>query len=187
MPRLFIAIDVPEQLKESLADLTGEIPGAKWVGATEIHLTLRFIGEVDPHAFSQIKTVLSEVGFSSFALSLRGIGHFPPHGHPRVLWVGLEPCPELMLLQQRIESALKQIGINPDERRFSPHLTLARFKDTPAATVTRFESKHRDLALPPFDVDQFILYSSVLAPRGAIHTKEMIYRCSRADSGHPKP
>lgn len=182
MPRLFIAIDIPEDQKTSLTQLPGEIPGAKWVGPTELHLTLRFIGEVDPHTFSAIKTALSGVSFPSFPLSLVGVGHFPPHGHPRVLWVGLEQRPELIRLQQQIESALLQVGISADERRFSPHITLARLKETPSVAVAKFESIHRGLAFSPFAVEEFILYSSTLTPRGAIHKKERIYRCATASS-----
>ena len=175
MPRLFVAIDLPETVKSSLSQISGEMAGAKWVAGAEIHLTLRFIGEVDPETFSRIRKKLSAVSSPPFALSLTGVGHFPPHGHPRVLWVGLEPRPELVLLQQQVEAALQQTGIAAEERPFSPHITLARLKETPASAVARFETLHAGLALPPFEVPEFILYSSVLTPRGAIHRKEEIY------------
>lgn len=178
MPRLFIAIDLPERVKFALSQLAGEVPGARWVGASEIHLTLRFIGEISPQVLSSIKSALTSVSFSPFMLSLSGVGHFPPHGHPRVLWVGLEKGPELVSLQKRIESAVQQAAIPPEERPFSPHITLARLKETPAAAVARFEAAHRGLAFVPFPVEEFILYSSILTPRGAIHKKEAVYRCS---------
>ena len=178
MPRLFVAIDLPEPVKSPLSHMSGEIPGVKWVGAAEIHLTLRFIGEVDLRTCSRIKSALSGVSFVPFSLSLSGVGHFPPHGHPRVLWVGLEQRPELVLLQQRIEATLLQAGIPAEERPFSPHITLARLKETPAAVVARFEAAHRGLTFPPFEVNEFILYSSVLTPRGAIHNKEAVYRAT---------
>jgi len=178
LPRLFVAVDIPEPIKTDLAALASTVAGARCVGAAEIHLTLRFIGEIDPHTFAAIKNALSEIGFPQFPLSLRGVGHFPPHGHPRVLWVGLDAGRELTLLQQEIESALKRSGIPGEERRFSPHITLARFKEPSSAAVARFEASYRELAFPPFEVNEFILYSSVLSPRGAVHSKEAVYSCS---------
>lgn len=178
MPRLFVAIDLPEPVKNPLSHMSGEIPGVKWAGAAEIHLTLRFIGEVDLRTCSRIKTALSAVSFVPFTLSVSGVGHFPPHGHPRVLWVGLEQRPELILLQQQIEAALLQAGIPAEGRPFSPHITLARLKETPSSVVARFEAAHRGLTFPPFEVNEFILYSSVLTPRGAIHNKEAVYRAT---------
>jgi 2'-5' RNA ligase len=95
-----------------------------------------------------------------------------------VLWVGLEQRPELILLQQQIETALLQAGIPAEERPFSPHITLARLKETPSSVVARFEAAHRGLTFPPFEVNEFILYSSTLTPRGAIHNKEEVYRAT---------
>lgn len=175
MPRLFVAIDLPEEIKTSLSQLSGAVPGARWVAPSEIHLTLRFIGEVDPQTVSKIKKVLSSVQFASFPVSVAGVGHFPPRGFPRVLWVGLEPRPELMTLQQRIESALQQAGVSPEERPFSPHITLARLKQATSVAVAAFESSHRGLAYPPFPATEYVLYSSTLTPKGAIHRKEEIF------------
>uniref|UniRef100_C6E7Z2 RNA 2',3'-cyclic phosphodiesterase n=1 Tax=Geobacter sp. (strain M21) TaxID=443144 RepID=C6E7Z2_GEOSM len=178
MPRLFVAIDLPEEIKASLSQLSCAVPGARWVDPSQIHLTLRFIGDVDPQTVSRIKKVLSVVQFAPFPLSVAGVGHFPPRGFPRVLWVGVEPRPELMALQQRIESALQRAGVSPEERPFSPHITLARLKETPPAAVAALESSHRGLAYPPFPATQYVLYSSVLTPKGAIHRKEEIFRLS---------
>jgi 2'-5' RNA ligase len=94
-----------------------------------------------------------------------------------VLWVGLGPCDPLIQLQQDIEIALLDAGTTADERHFSPHITLARFKESVPAAVERFEKAHLDFTCPSFEVNHFILYSSVLTPRGAIHTKEAVYRC----------
>ena len=184
MPRLFVAIDLPEPVKPPLSRLASEVSGAKLVGTGELHLTLRFIGEVDEDTCSAIKTALSAVSFTRFPMSLLGVGHFPPYGYPRVLWVGVEHRYELLLLQKDVESALQQTGIPAEERRFSPHITLARLKGTPSAMVTRFEASHRDLYFPPFEVAEFILYSSVLTPHGAVHSKEAVYRYADAP---PRP
>ena len=184
MPRLFIAIDLPAALKESLAGLTRELPAARWVGRGEIHLTLRFIGEVEEERGAAIKSALASLGFASFPLTMQGVGHFPPAGRPRVLWVGLERCDPLMQLQREIELALLDAGIPPDQRPFSPHLTLARLKDTPWDAVAKFEARHAGLCLPPFPVGEFILYSSILSRQGALHSKEAVYPSQAASAPH---
>lgn len=177
MTRLFVAIDLPDDVKAALAGLPPELPAARWVHPEELHLTLRFIGEVDEQSCSAIKTALSVVEFAAFPLTLCGVGHFPPGRHPRVLWVGMNPCEGLLQLQQKIELALIEAGITDDERRFSPHITIARLKETAPAAVDKFEMLHGALACPTFEVREFILYSSVLARKGAIHSKEAVYLC----------
>jgi RNA 2',3'-cyclic 3'-phosphodiesterase len=177
MPRLFVAIDLPEEVKTQLSGFSRELTGCKWVGMDELHLTLRFIGEVDDGTFALIGRALTAVRFESFPLTLCGVGHFPPHKHPRVLWVGIQGGEELGRLQQNVELALIEAGISPDDRPFSPHITLARMKDTAPSDVARFERDHAGLVCPTFEVSEFILYSSVLSRTGAIHTKEQIYRC----------
>jgi RNA 2',3'-cyclic 3'-phosphodiesterase len=177
MPRLFVAIELPKEVKDPLTGFPREVPLAKWVGREELHLTLRFIGEVDDRTCSTIKSALSRITFSPFMLTLCGVGHFPPRSHPRVLWVGMEPSDPLLRLQHEIELALVDVGIPPEERPFSPHITLARLRDTAPAVVAEFERRHKDLACTPFEVTEFILFSSVLTPHGAIHTPEAVYRC----------
>ncbi|HBG08189.1 MAG: 2'-5' RNA ligase [Geobacteraceae bacterium GWC2_58_44] len=177
MPRLFVAIDLPGHVKAALSGFAAELPVARWVGAEELHLTLRFIGEVDQESCSAIKSALSAISFSAFPLTLCGVGHFPPGRHPRVLWVGMEPCEGLMQLQQDVELALMEVGIAVDERPFSPHITLARLKETVPVAVTAFENRHAEFACPSFEVGELILYSSILTRQGAIHTREAIYRC----------
>jgi len=182
MPRLFIAVDLPAALKTAFSGFSGELPLARWVSPEELHLTLRFIGEVDQGTLSAISSALSRIRFAPFPLTLGGVGHFPPGQRPRVLWVGLAPCPALMQLQMELELALLEIGIPAEGRRFSPHLTLARLKETLPAAVSAFEIRHRDLACPPFEVGEFILYSSLLTAKGAIHSKEAVYSCRQATS-----
>jgi RNA 2',3'-cyclic 3'-phosphodiesterase len=180
MPRLFVAIDLPAQIKEELAGFSPELPAGRWVGPEEIHLTLRFIGEVGPESFTSIRAALARVSFSAFPLTLRGVGHFPPGRHPRVLWVGIDPCDRLMQLQEDLELLLLDTGIPAEERRFSPHITLARLKETVPSAVDGFEVRHRDLVYPSFEVSEFILYSSTLTRQGAVHRKEEVYQGRQA-------
>lgn len=172
MPRLFVAIDLPDQVKDVLAPLSHELPGARWVPPEQLHLTLRFIGEVGPQTLAAIKTALAGLSFQFFPLALCGVGHFPPGKRPRVLWVGMDPSETLIQLQQDLELALFDVGLPPEERRFSPHITIARLKETDPAAVSSFEVRHRDRACAAFEVREVILYSSVLTNHGAIHNRE---------------
>jgi len=177
MPRLFIAIDIPDEIKTALTQFTRELPAARWVTADQLHLTLRFIGEADPQAFAAIKGALSGIQFLPFQLVLQGAGHFPPGKHPRVLWVGMGENQRLTQLYQDLGLALLEVGIPPEERPFSPHLTLARLKTSAPATVGSFEARHGELAFAPFEVREVILYSSVLTNQGAIHSREAVVAC----------
>ena len=175
MYRLFVAIDLPEEVKRGVAGITGNLAGARWVPGNQLHLTLRFIGEADEALFQAIKTVLSGVQGASFSLAMKGVGHFPPGKHPRVLWVGMEESGPLLELQHEVESTLAAAGIAPEERRFSPHITLARLKETPAAAVAAIENRCGAFRTEPFPVDEFHLYSSTLTREGAIHRREASY------------
>jgi 2'-5' RNA ligase len=175
MPRLFVAIDLPDEVKKEIAGISGNLPGARWVPDPQLHLTLRFIGDVDTGAFQAVKTALVLVSCLPFTLRLRGVGHFPPGKQPRVLWVGMEESRPLQELQRRVEAALTAVGIAPDERRFSPHITIARLKETPAPLVAALEERHRDFLAGPFPGGTFHLYASTLTREGAIHTREANY------------
>jgi RNA 2',3'-cyclic 3'-phosphodiesterase len=184
MPRLFVAIDIPEEIKAALTQFTRELPAARWVPADQLHLTLRFIGDAGPQAFTAIKDALSVIQFHPFQLALHGTGHFPPGTHPRVLWVGVKEDPQLRQLYQDLELALLEVGIPPEERPFSPHLTLARLKTSAPAALSSFETLHGELAFASFEVREVILYSSVLTNQGAIHSREAVVACLPPTSTH---
>ena len=176
MYRLFVAIDLPEQVQDAVAGIAGrELVGARRVPREQVHLTLRFIGDADETMFQAIKMALSGVRGSSFSLTLKEVGHFPPGRHPRVLWVGMEESVPLRELQQVVELALIGAGIPPEERRFSPHITIARLKETPPAVVAALEERERLFNAGPFPVEEFYLYSSLLTRDGAIHKREAKY------------
>ena len=109
---------------------------------------------------------------------MKGVGHFPPRGAPRIIWAGLEKSETLMFLRKKIDTALLQIGVTPEKRKFSPHITLARLKNTPPQKVARFLSGNGLFSQEPFQVEDFKLYSSTLTPKGAIHKVERIYSLS---------
>lgn len=175
MIRLFVAIDLPDEFKKDLYSICYGVPGAKWVPEEQLHLTLRFIGEVDGGVFRDIKDALEDVRMDTFAMRLKGLGFFPPRKKPRVLWVGVEPKDRVTMLRNRVESALVKIGLEPARRKFSPHITIARLKDTPVSKVTRFLEGNGLFATDTFPVSEFHLYSSVLTSKGAIHQVEATY------------
>jgi 2'-5' RNA ligase len=181
MYRLFVAIDLPEPVKEAVDGIAvRDLAGAHRVPREQLHLTLRFIGEADEMMFQAIKRVLNGIKGVSFPLTLKEIGHFPPGRHPRVLWVGMEESGPLRELQRDVELALTGAGIPPEERRFSPHITIARLRETPPAKVAALEEKHYLFSAGPFPVEEFFLYSSKLTRDGAIHMREATYRLSPA-------
>ncbi len=173
--RLFVAIDLPDNIKEQVARLCCGLPGARWVRPEQLHLTLRFIGEVDGGMFQDIQEGLGDTGVDQFTLQLDGVGFFPPRGRPRVVWVGLRPCDGLLHLQRRIESCLVALGLEPETRKFAPHITIARLKNTPPARVGRFLENHNLFCSTPFPVAEFFLYSSILGRNGAVHRIEAGY------------
>ncbi len=175
MYRLFVAIDLPEEIKKMVAALREDLPGARWVPLEQLHLTLRFIGEADEPLFQLIKNALGTIKVRPFRMALKGIGHFPPGRHPRVLWVGMEENEPLLQLQRNVELALIDTGLAPEARHFSPHMTIARLKETPGGRVLACEEKHSALRTDHFPVENFHLYSSTLTGSGAIHRREASY------------
>ncbi len=174
--RLFIAIDLPDHLRSHVQSICpATLAGAKWLPMEQFHLTLRFIGDVEADRFQQIQQTLTQIARPTFNLSLKGVGVFPNLHRPRVLWVGLDVGPALLELQKDIEARLVELGIPAEDRPFSPHLTLARFKFSNAHQVAKYLEEQGTFCSEPFTVGQFILYSSLLTPKGALHKKEVIF------------
>lgn len=182
MLRLFTAIDLPQEVKARLAGLKADIPTARWVEPRAMHLTLRFIGEVTVEHMPAIKKALAQIEAARFSLTVDGVGRFPASSSkaPRVVWAGLQPEPLLMDLQRAVEQALILAGCNLVRDDYHPHLTLARlkaFKPNPALTraLDAFLAQNQSLTLPPFPVNAFVLYSSVLSRQGPHYTREAVY------------
>ena len=175
MYRLFVAIDLPADVKAHLLAFCFGLPGAKWVDETRMHLTLRFIGEVDGGVFRDIQEALATVESSPFEIEVRGVGFFPPRNHPETLWAGVEKSEPLVHLQKRIEAALQRTGIPAERRKFAPHIQLARVKDTPAERLAGFLSDCALLRLKPFEVSEYCLYSSFLSSERALHQIESVF------------
>jgi 2'-5' RNA ligase len=175
MFRLFVAIDLPPEIVAQLQELCYGVPGARWVQPAQMHLTLRFIGEVDGGVFRDIKEGLADIETEGFALQVKGLGFFPPRKTPRVLWAGIAPVEEVSGLRRRIDNVLLGLGLGPEGRKFSPHITLARLQETPLARLGLFLAGNSLFATPEFPVSEFHLYSSQLTAKGAFHTIEASY------------
>jgi len=175
MIRLFVGLALPKPLRLRLTGLCAGVPGARWVRPESIHLSLRYIGDIDEGVADDMAAALATVAAPSFSLTLHGAGVFGKTGKARVLWTGVTPNPALIQLQARVESALARAGLAAESRRFSPHVTLARLRRAPAGRVEQFIVDHAQFRTEPFPVEQFILYSSFLSSSGAIHTREVAY------------
>lgn len=175
MHRLFIAIDLPEETRLAVGSLRCPLPGAKWVAEAQIHLTLRFIGDVEDKLLETIVAALSGIVAVPFSLAIQGVGCFPPKRDPKVLWVGVGGSSTLFGLQGDIEKALVRNGLAPESRPFAPHITIARLKETPAARVAPFLQQNARFSTRSFPVTEFVLYSSTLTAQGAIHRQEALF------------
>ena len=177
--RLFLAIDLPDSLKRECASFAKtELKGAKWASPETLHLTLRFIGEFEESQCQAICKSLRTLRCPSFPLSPQGLGCFPSETRPRILWLGLQAPPPLFALQSEIEAIVRGLGLAPEEKAFSPHITLARFRFSRLDQVTAFLEKHRAWKSQGFEVKNFILYSSILRREGAEHRALEIYPLS---------
>jgi len=168
--RLFIAIEIPADLKKKIGRLQVAISGARWVPAEQIHLTLAFLGEVEESAVEQLSRELARIHPPEFRLSFSGTGCFPDRRRPRVLWIGVEPHPHLQALAAMVHEVLLACGIPQEARPFSPHITLARLKIPASGESAAFFDRPEVLKLPPFPVREFVLFQSRLTPQGAVHS-----------------
>jgi 2'-5' RNA ligase len=175
MYRLFMAVDLPEEVKEAVAGTCTGLPGVKWIHMSQLHLTLRFIGNADDELFSRIKNELAGIADGPFPIALRGVGCFPPRRDPRVLWVGVEPNPELVRLAEKVEEAVVRAGVVPETRSFSPHITTARISGFTRAKISEYIARLGTFAAGQFEIGEFYLYSSTLTPKGAVHKREAAY------------
>jgi len=169
MPRLFLAIELPDETKEQLRRLRIDIPGARWVPANQLHLTLAFLGDVDVESMKRLVEKLAGLHCPAFSLCLGEFGCFPNRKRPKVAWIGVRPEPLLMSLADRVREVVLSCEIPQEERPFSPHITLARIKQAVGHDCDAFiaQTLEREPALIP--VQEFILFESRLSSSGALH------------------
>ena len=175
MLRLFVAIPLPETLRRSLAMLGGGIPGAGWVDADNLHLTLRFVGEIDEGTAQDVDEALAGLQAPSVEVQLAGMGQFGEGERARLLHAAVVRTPELVHLQERVEAAVVRAGCPHERRKFAPHVTLARLKGAAMPRVQAFIAAHALFRPPPFVADRIVLYSSHLGRSGPIYRAEADY------------
>lgn len=175
MIRLFVALSLPAEIRAQLAELAGGIPGARWVAPENYHLTLRFIGEVEAWRAEEIDDALLNIRARPFALSLRGVGIFERAGRVGPLWVGVEKTDALAFLRTKVETALQRIGLEPERKRFAPHVSLARVDRAVPEKLIGYLQAHSLFRAPPVAVESFVLYSSRLGKEQAVYVPEVEY------------
>ena len=180
--RAFIAVEIPLELREAVGKATAPLQkgsGAvvRWVSTENMHLTLKFLGDVSPNNVEMLSQMLRAEAdlFSCFDLRLSGLGSFPSLKRPRVIFIGIQAPPTLEALQRGLESACRRLGYESEERRFSPHLTIGRVKQNVTApeqqTIRRALEETRIDALGTARVDSVHLYKSDLRPTGSVYTR----------------
>ena len=165
MHRLFLAIRPPEKVRDLLIDAMDDSPALRWVGDEQLHLTLRFIGEVERPLANDIVAALQDIRSPGFELRVSGIGKFQRRSGG-ALWAGVEPKEPVTVLAGKVERTLQQVGLEPEHRAFSPHITLARWNRGSAEAVEGFLRQNSNLRSEPFPVDRFILFESHLSRHG---------------------
>ena len=175
MLRLFIAIQLPEDIRENLALICRGLPGVRWTAPENLHLTLHFLGEVEAEARLDLCDALDSLESPVFELSLNGVGRFISEKKPRALWVGIEKVDVLFDLHKKIERIVSAAGFKADRREFHPHITIARPKTVPEGRLNQYMELYSDFSSSPFEVKEIYLMSSILKPQGAIYREEAVF------------
>ncbi|HEY8613700.1 MAG TPA: RNA 2',3'-cyclic phosphodiesterase [Roseomonas sp.] len=175
MVRLFVALALPDMLRTQISMLAGGIQGARWVPPENYHLTLRFIGEVEGWRADEVDEALSTIRCRPFELCLRGVGTFEKAGKIQTLWIGVEKCEGLTHLQSKVETALQRMGLDPERRRFAPHITLARTDKAPPEKLVSWVQSHNLFRAPPVAMEHFTLFSSRLGKENPVYVPEVEY------------
>lgn len=169
--RIFTALPLPSTIRDLLGGLSSELHGVRWTPVDQLHVTLRFLGDVEPERCDALIGRFQEIRVKSFLLPVERVGAFPAKGPPRVLWVGVgNGHPRLHQLRQQLDDHVLATGMDVELRLFVPHITMARCTETSEKAAAQWLRTHRDFEGPSFLVDAFELYSSTLRPAGAVHT-----------------
>lgn len=173
MPRLFTGIEIPADIADRLRGLRGGLPGARWVDPENFHITLRFVGDIDVARAHDIADLLARIRRRAFTLAVDGLGTFGS-SKPRQVWARIPATPELMALQSENEQLIQRAGLSPEKRKFTPHVTLARLRDTNNRSLAEY-LESRSFLSTPFEVTRFVLFSSQPSRGGGPYIVEQAY------------
>jgi len=176
--RLFVALPVPQIVAQSIMLIQGGVPGARWLTREQLHLTLRFIGEVDGRDAAMLDDALAGISAPGFDLQLHGVGQFGSR-QPHALWAGLRKSEALAHLQSKVDNAIRRVGQPQDAHKFSPHVTVARLRNPDGGKLIEWLTHHALFTGPEFRVDAFHLYSSRLTSDGSVYAVERDYALER--------
>jgi 2'-5' RNA ligase len=174
MHRLFVAIRPPEHIRDLLIDAMNDSPEFRWQGDEQLHLTLRFIGEVERQIADDLAGALSQIRAEPFELRISEAGRFEQR-NSGALWAGVEPKGPVAALAAKVERVCQQVGLDPERRAFHPHITLARWKGRRTREVADFLERTGGLSSNPFAVTEFILFESQLSRHGAHYEEVAVY------------
>ena len=173
--RLFVAIEISSEIRERLAEFVSRtqprLANARWVRMEGLHITLKFLGNVADQRLGAIEQALRRVEAAHFDLYLKAIGIFPNQRSPRVLWVGIQSGTELAALASAVDTAMASLGFEQEKRAFTPHVTLARFKEGSRTQNVSAAMPESNPSFGTMTATQFHLYESKLSPKGASYTK----------------
>ena len=168
MLRLFVGLELPSKLQFGLEQICCGLKEARWVDPHNMHITLSFIGDINEREGEDLHKALSSVTFEAFELSLAGIDCFAHKHQPSSIWAGVAgDVAMLHNLQQKIVTALMRAGLEPEKRKYKPHVTLARLKKAPSEAALSFMQAHNHLKTESFPVSHFTLFRSHLSQNGA--------------------
>jgi 2'-5' RNA ligase len=173
--RLFVAIeiapDIREKIEAYISKLKPGLPNARWARPEGLHITLKFLGNVADQRVMEIQRELAAVTGAKLPISVRNVGVFPNAKSPRVLWAGLDAAPELGALARSVEQAMARVGFAPEKRAFTPHVTLARFKESQQKTDLGFLTSEPQPDFGTMTASEYHLYESKLSPQGSSYAK----------------
>ncbi|MDP2619775.1 MAG: RNA 2',3'-cyclic phosphodiesterase [Hyphomicrobiales bacterium] len=173
MPRLFTGIEIPDEIADRLSGLRGGLPGARWIDPENYHITLRFLGDIDVARAHDVADLLARIRRRAFTLAVDGLGTFGG-SRPRQVWARVPATPALMALQSENEQLMQRAGLPPETRKFTPHVTLARLRDTKSRSLAEY-LESRSFLGTPFEVTRFVLFSSQPSRGGGPYIVEQAY------------
>src|SRR5471032_2353049 len=179
MPRLFTGVEIPPDIGEALSMLRGGLPGARWITPDNYHLTLRFIGDVDDLIAQEVALMLGRVRRGAFDLHLEGLTSFGGR-RPRAVVANVAPTQALLEVQAEHERLMQRIGLEPEGRKYTPHVTLARLRDSSSLDVADYLSARGYFRTAAFPVSRFVLFSARESVGGGPYVEEASYPFTQA-------